>query len=154
METGSYQLTCFPFVPPPTNRLPFLPLPVRTSFHHFTHTHTPLFPFARSLHLGHAPSYLSPPPPPASPCGTSHSSHPPHPCFLQSHPLLPRWLNFRPLPLVFLLSPPFSPVSPPLSPFFPLFTVAQIKPTTLHKIPKKKRLNAAGEKTSLDSCER
>lgn len=129
METGSYQLTpCFPLVPhpPPT---PFPSQPVHLSITSPPHLFLPLFSFSHSLCHDHTPfTFLSHTP--ASPSSITRSLHQPHPCFFPPHPLIPRWLHFRPLTRVFLCSPPFSPVQkrgkerrePPVSPLLsPLF---------------------------------
>lgn len=63
METGSYQLTpCFPLVPPPTTRLPSLPLPVCSSFHHSPFTL--FFSLSLALSISTTPpfTFLSPTP--------------------------------------------------------------------------------------------
>lgn len=130
METGSYQLTpCFPLVPPPTADSP--PFPSQSVHLSITPPSPCFFSFLSLSPSRPRPlSPFSPPLPPASPSGTSCSLHPPHPCFFPPHPLIAHWLHFHPLTLSFIL---FRVFFPPL-----FFTVAQIKPTTLHRIPRRR----------------
>lgn len=122
METGSYQLTpCFPLVPhPPPNSLPFpsLPLPARSSFHHLTPTSSSSFIFFLSV-ITTPLSPFSPTPPPLPPASRA---------LYINHTLVSSHLTLSSLP---------PPLLSPLASL--LFTVAQIKPTTLLN-PQKKRL--------------
>lgn len=115
METGSYQLTpCFPLVPPPTTRLPSLPLPVRSSFHH-PHLFLPLFSFSRSVRHDHTPFHLSLPHPRLS---LQHLSlfTSTTPLFLPTSPSHPSLASFPP---THSRISPFSPAPPPPILFFP-----------------------------------
>lgn len=140
METGSHQLTpCFSTrSPPTTNSLPFPSRSTRLSIASAPPLLTPFFslslsrphPFHLSLSLSLCLSH------PSSPSSISRSLHQPHPCFSSPpHPFIPHWLHFYPLALFF---PPLLLFDFPLPSTFPLFTAAQIKPTTLCEILKRR----------------
>lgn len=115
METGSYQLTpCFPLVPhPPPTPFPFSPSPfIFPSLNPTTITPSSptFFLLPLTLSITTTPLSLSLPHT-ASPSSIFRSSHQPHLlCFFPPHPPIPRWLHFHPLTLVFVSSPPLSPV--------------------------------------------
>lgn len=131
-------LHVFPLVPhPPPTPFHFPPGPLvfpllrprlssLLSFRSLYHDHTPFTFLSLSLCLSH----------PSSPSSISRSLHQPHPCFSSPpHPFIPHWLHFYPLALFF---PPLLLFDFPLPSTFPLFTAAQIKPTTLCEILKRR----------------